>query len=254
MKYTIIIFLGIIIGVILFLGIIAFLIWQRVKKTAHKMGFTNINKISDITSEMDRLKEEDSHRARSVSGMTSLLLPHIIKDFPEFNENMIYNMTEESIRCIFESLSNLDKSKLDKVPLVKQNISDMIDNYEKNNIIVNYSDIIFHDFAIKEYDEKDGVATVTVSTSLEYYYHKKQDNDIKIDNTRYKKQTRLSCKFIYIYDESIINDSEKKVLGINCPNCGSAIKVLGHKYCEYCGTAVKEINLKSWAFSSYDEY
>lgn len=250
MKF-IIIFLGIVVGVILFLGIIAGIIWYNVKKTTKKMGLGNI-KLSNITSEMDRLKSEDSNRVRSVSGMTKLLLPTIIKDFPEFNENQLYNITEDSIRTIFKAISNKDKKILSKIPLMQNSIANLIDDYKENNIDIEYSDITFYDFAIKDYSKEDGVATVSVSTSLSYYYKKSKDGKIEI-NDRYKKQTRFACKFIYIYDESLVKDYEK-VIVTNCPNCGAVIKSLGHKYCDYCGSQIKEINLKAWAFSSYEEY
>ena len=52
-------------------------------------------------------------------------------------------------------------------------------------------------------------------------------------------------EFIYIIDEERIKPNQKLV-GLNCPNCGSPIKTLGLKYCSYCGTGVKDIVKKSW--------
>lgn len=251
MMSLIVTFLAVLLGVILFLGIIAFVIYMKIKSTAQELGI-NAKNIRQIKNEMSRIQEEESHRTRNVSGMTKLLLPKIIKDFPEFNENRIYNLCEDNLRVIFNSITKKDKSNLDKVPLLRDSLSRMIDDCKENNIDIEYSDIRFHDFSIKEYTKIDGVATVTVSTALEYFYKKKNNGKI-ISDSKYKKQTRYSCKFIYIYDESLVKDYEN-VLGTNCPNCGAVIKVLGHKYCEYCGTAIKEINLKAWQFSSYDEY
>lgn len=246
-----IIFLGIVVGIVVFLGIVFFIVWYKLKKAMHKAGLGNL-KLNNIVSSMVDIKESESKRVRSISGMSKLLIPNIIKDFPEFNENQLYNMTEESMRIVFDALSNKDKSSLNEIPLVRNSIIKIIDDYKDNNIDVKYSDIIFHKFAIKDYNKSDGVATITVSTSLEYYYEKNVDGKCSV-NSRYKKQTRYSCKFIYIYDESLFKDHEV-VLGVNCPNCGASITNLGHKHCDYCGSSIKEINLKSWAFSSYEEY
>ena len=42
-------------------------------------------------------------------------------------------------------------------------------------------------------------------------------------------------------------------LGVNCPNCGAPVKTLGEKFCQFCGTAIKEINIRSWKFNSVNE-
>lgn len=245
------IFFGTIVGILLFLGIAILIIYVKIKKTARNVGLGSIN-FKDVANFCNGIMEEESKKSKTISGMTNLLLPSIRRDFPEFNENLLFNMTEESLRTIFDSLNNKDKTELEELPLIKDNVSIMIDDYIENNIDVNYSDVIFHEFAIKDYNKISGVATITVTTSVEYYYSKKVA-DKSENESRYKKQTRYSCKFIYIYDESLVKD-ELKVLSTNCPNCGAVIKRLGHKNCEYCGTAIKEVNLKAWAFSSYQEY
>ncbi len=227
-----------------------FIVLHYIKIKMRWLGFdTNVK---NFTETMHTLKLEDSKRARSASGMTKVLLPTIRRDFPEFNENHLYNLTEESLRIIFRALTEKRTDELAKVPLLKENITMMLDDMRKNDIAHIYRDIIFHDFAIKDYHRDNGVATITVSVSLEYYYRKTKNEAILIDD-KYKRQTRYACEFIYIYNESLVKDYEK-VLATNCPNCGAVIKSLGHKYCEYCGTAIKEINLKAWAFSSYKEY
>lgn len=243
----VVIFLGVVVGVILFLSVVGLLLWYNIKKKAKQLGLGNLN-IHDL----QKIKAEESERSRSVSGMTKLLLPNIIRDFPDFNENRLYHMTEDGLRNIFRAITEKNTSFLDDVPLLKESISNMINDCKNNQIEQEYRDIKFHDFALKDYYKEDGCATIVVSTSVEYYYSKKENGKIVIDD-RYKKQTRYACKFIYIYDESQFNDYEK-VITANCPNCGAVIKSLGHKYCEFCGSEIKDINLKTWTFSYYDEY
>lgn len=248
-----IVFLGVVVGIVLFLGIVFLIIYAKIKSVAKKHNIGNISsELKDVFSNMEKIKEEESMKPKSISGMTSLLIPSIVKDFPDFNENLLFNMTEDSLRIIFDALNNKDKSKLSELPLVQDSISSTIDGYVNDKIDVNYSDIKFHNFALKDYQKKEGLATLTVTASVEYYF-KKSIADKKRTESKYKKQTRYSCKFIYIYDSSKIKD-DIKLLGSNCPNCGAAISSLGHKTCEYCGSAINDVNLKSWAFSSYKEY
>lgn len=246
------IFLGVVVGIIIFLGIIALVIYGNLKKAFNKLGF-QVNNFNDFTNEMNKIKQEDSERARSISGMTTLLLPTIRGDFPDFNENELFVKCESSLRKVFNALEQKDKSYVDDLPLIKTSTSNIIDDYLDAKISVHYDDIEFHKFAIYQYEKKDGVATITLSTSVEYYYQKIKDGKEIEGNTKTKKQTRYQCDFIYIYDESKV-DTNAKALAINCPNCGATIKVLGHKYCEYCGTRIREVNLKSWEFSSYEEF
>ena len=207
--------------------------------------------LRDVADEMERIRKEDSTRVKSISGMTSLLLPNIRKDFPEFNEQELFAKTESALREIFHAIEVRETKDL-SLPLLKDSIQKIIEDYESSQIRERFDDVIFHKFSIYSYDKKDGVATVTVSVALEYYYQKKKEEKVLEDFTKYKKQTRYQCQFIYVYDETKVGDA--KVLAINCPNCGAAIKVLGHKYCDYCGSAVQEVNLKSWEISSYKEF
>lgn len=245
------VFLGVVVGIVIAVGIAFLFIYAKIKMLARKHGINNVN-INKMISEAERIQEEESHNPKSISGMTDILLPIIIKDFPEFNQNQLFNLTEKNLRIIFEALNNNDVSKLDSVPLLKESIKTTIDNNKKNGIKIKYSDVKFHKFSLKEYKKIDGVATVVVCTAVEYYYEKIINGEVK-EKSKYKVQTRYCCNFIYIYDESLTKDYEK-VLSTNCPNCGAVISNLGHKFCEYCGTAIKEINLKAWAFSSYEEY
>ena len=47
---------------------------------------------------------------------------------------------------------------------------------------------------------------------------------------------------------NLIEGSRSTAWGLTCPNCGAAIESLGAKKCAYCGTPVREINVRVWAF------
>ena len=114
---------------------------------------------------------------------------------------------------------------------------------------ISFSDVVFHDHAIKSYEKHNGVATVTTSSTLEYYYN---NSESKKDYNNMKKQTRYTCKFIYIYDESKVK-GEHSVLIIRCPNCGAPLRGVGKIKCSYCGTDTESINLQAWKMSDYKE-
>lgn len=72
-------------------------------------------------------------------------------------------------------------------------------------------------------------------------------------NSEQRKQVRYSTEIIYIQDaEKVAEKTSGNAIGINCPNCGAAIRNLGQKHCEYCGSGVIEINVKSWFINRYE--
>ena len=241
------IFFGTIIGIIIFLMLVILIIYIKLKCKVKEFGFTNLKSLmKDIKSGEDNYK----YNHKSVSGMTKLLKPTIEKDFPSFNESELFNMTETSLRTVFNTLEA--KQLTGKLPLLNEQLRQIIEDYKTNNISVRYDDVSFHAFAIKDYYKKSGVATLQVSTSLEYYYKKEKDNHIVENYSDYKKQTSFTVNFIYVYDITQIKDYTR-VIGITCPNCGAPVKDLGNKVCRYCNTAIEDVNLKNWLVSSYKE-
>lgn len=255
MKLFLIIFFGIIFGVIGFLFLLTIILWFKFKKAARRHGYTDW-KLSNFIDKIQEIREQSKSTPKSLPGMTNYYVPKIIDDFSDFNQNLIYNETEKGLRAIFESFNNNDIELLNNYPLIKDSVSPIILDNIKNDINIHYDNVVFHGFAVEKYEKYKGVATVTVCASLEYNYKKIMKGKVK-KHSNYKEQKRYSCKFIYIYDDSKIDDEMlNKVIGLNCPNCGAPIRSFSQNECHYCGTGLKtfkDINVKAWAFSSYKE-
>ena len=130
-------------------------------------------------------------------------------------------------------------------PQVLEQIQDM----KSRSIWAKYDGIVFHTHAIKNYEKNNGMATITTSSTIEYYY------DTNLEKEKYsdvKKQTRYTCKFVYIYDETKLGE-KKEIFTVNCPNCGAPISGIGDITCNYCMSHIEPINLKLWKMSSYKE-
>ncbi len=240
------IFFGTIIGLVIFLLIIFFIIYRKMIK----MGGFNDNLSIKEMIKMGEFSYKYNHK--NAVGMTDFLVPKIIADFPSFSQSELYNKVETGLLAIFESLENKCISKSDELDLIKEKITKIINDYKQNKIDVKYEDVIFHKHAIKSYNKDSGVLSIVVSTSLEYFYEKRQNNKIMIKKNDYKRQTSYTTELIYIYDPDNY-DKNKSLIGINCPNCGAPVKMLGEKRCRYCNSSLEDINLKSWHISSYSE-
>lgn len=248
MKFLLVL-LSIIIGVILFLFIIAFIVYSKVKRFGRSIGYNNFNEIKDL---IKKGEYDSKYNHKHVVGMTNLLVPKIVKDFPNFSESELYNKVETGLLAIFESLENKKVTKSDELDVIKENLEKIINDHKQNKIDERFNDVIFHKHAIKYYKKDPGVLTITVSTSLEYYYEKQINGKVIIKRNDCKKQTSYTTDLIYIYDPDEY-DKHTNLIGIHCPNCGAPVKSLGEKKCSYCSSGLEDINLKSWHISSYKE-
>lgn len=234
-------FLGVICGFLLLLLVIYFVILYMFRK----VGFTGFN-LFKIKEELDN---ELSMTPKQVSGMTNVLLPQIINDFSDFELKHLYLLTEKSILSILNAIECKDLTVLNDKDfnLINKKLKHRLEDLINSDILYKYDDIIFHKHALRKYTKHDGIATIEVSTSLEYFYQKSKDGKVLTDNKR-KVQSRYITSFVYIVDNSAYQ-KDFNVYGINCPNCGAVIPSLNIKICKYCssGLNIQVVNLlKCW--------
>ncbi len=248
-------FFAIILGMVFFIVLMIVIMVLKIHKAAKDVGIEK----EDVKAAIDATKEGfmGDAKPKQIPGMTDILEPLITKDFPSFGKEMIFVKTEDCLRSIFNALTTKDKTKLDKVMLIRGVIENAIDDYISNNINVSFSDVKFHKFTISKYEKLHGVASINVETSCEYIFTKEQ-NGKKIAGSNDKLQTAYTCTFIYIYDETILDDEYlTKVVAMNCPNCGAPIRSFKQENCLYCHTAlnipIKNVNIRGWELASYEE-
>lgn len=243
-------FFGTILGIMGAIAIISLIIFYKVSKT---IGKSNLNELMNAVRNVSNIEEEEYSRIKDVSGMTSLLEPLILEDFPEFNKELMFNIVEENLRKILNAIQNKNMEEIendDNLSFIKENIKKVIEDYKQSNINIEYRNIEFHRHAIKDYRKSNGKATITISSSVGYYY-KSNKKDEKIFENR-RKETRYITQFCYIYDEVKFDDKVAE-FSISCPNCGAPIRETKNMICEYCGSPVEAINLKAWKIISYKE-
>lgn len=243
-----IIFFGVVLGVLIFLTALVLIVKNKIKNILNKFGYNNLNQIQEQIKQGELAYKTEP---KYVTGMTKLLIPRIVQDFPNFSENELYNKVETDLLSIFNSLENQKLENNSGLVLIKEKLNQKIEDMKENKVIEKYDDIKFHRHALKYYKNKDGVLNISVSTSLEYYYIKKINGKL-INKDEYKKQTVYTTEYIYVYDLNKISKNQN-LIGINCPNCGAPVKDLGNKVCRYCNSGLEDINLKAWNIAIYKE-
>lgn len=256
---VLIIFVAVAAGVCIFLGLLVLFLWLKFKTTYNSMFSNKLGKLTfnRLVEDTIRSKYKKSVTPKEIMDSTKYYIDKIKLDFPDFDEKKLFSTSEEGIKCILEALNNNNSSNLNKFPFLKYEVEKNIKNNIEKGMKVKYSEVVFHKFSIQEYKKINGVATILVGASLEYFYDiKKENEEFKIP--KYKVQTRYKCQFIYVYNPDTYNESGTlKVL--SCPNCGAPIRRLDQENCEYCGCAiiidgVLSERVKSWELNSYKEY
>lgn len=242
-------FLGAIVGVIVIILAIVFVVLKKIQRG---LGISGINSISSLKKFSDDCIIQNSNTPKSVNGMTSLVEPQILSDFPEFNKEIIYSLVESNLKTIFNQIENLEINKIPELELVNNILEKEVEDLREQKVVIKYDNVVFHRHALKRYEKSNGIATVTTSSTLEYNYYDSR----RKENPTYKTQTRYTCKFIYIYDiNKIPKKSSHPVFIYNCPNCGAPLTNLENAKCLYCASHIEEINLKTWKMASYkDDY
>ena len=217
------------------------------------MKFKRTLGISNWSSFMNEVKNYDRDnysKTKSISGMTRILEPLIIKDFPDFNLTHLYSKVEDGISNVLQAKTKLDTKYLSKgLDLIKGKIIKEINDMKENDIEVNYQDITFNQHALKSYKKNNGTATITTSSSVSYRYSSNKEEKKYEDLV---KEIKYECEFIYIYDEDKFEEKETS-FSVHCPNCGAPVKGLKELSCSYCGAHVKKVNLRNWEIANIKE-
>ena len=175
---------------------------------------------------------------KSLGGMTSIYLPQILRDFPEFNWEELRAEVERSVKELLE---------------------------EKN--VRTAGEVRIHKTVISRYQKYHGTASILCETAAEYWMETENQRNGKIvacnvrqsakeqsgqngvtQQTR-KKQTICEAELIYVYDSSLSGTAASLV----CPNCGAPVEQLGVKQCRYCGSILEVSGAKSWKIQNVRE-
>lgn len=241
------ILLIILFSIILAILILGLYISYKLKKN---IGEAKISELFSAIRNYDSIVETELSRKKNVVGMTKLVLPRVITDFSDFDFQILSNRVESDLTNILKCIQNKKHINLQELSLIKEKVDTKIDELIKNDKQVKYDDIVFHEHALKSYSKQNGLATIVTSTTLEYLY----DDGNKNKFSNIKRQTRYTCKYVYIYDyNKIKNISNQKLFILNCPNCGAPLYDFLDGNCKYCMSHIGSEKLKTWRISSYKE-
>lgn len=202
-----------------------------------------------------QMKKEYASTPKSVSAMTSLLLPNITKDFPDFEYHEMRERAENLLISYLRALSEQNVALItDGTTELKDQARHEISMLQAQGQKEFFREIKIHRTEISQYKKSAGRCIITFQSALECTHYVEDGEGRVISGSKeYKYQTRYNVDLVYIQDRNLVEDERDLALGVNCPNCGAPLSSLGAKVCEYCGTPLIEINIHAWSFVNVSE-
>lgn len=253
MKTTFI--LGIIFLVLLLIVIIAIAIGVYKLKQKTRRFSRQVFGTDSLMEGFDQIEAEYSVTPKSVSAMTSLYLPKITRDFPEFSYDEMKEKAQNVLTSYLLAINDFNPGRLtDGNSELKNKLEHAILLLKNKDQREHFDKIKIHRTEISGYTKKSGRCIITMQTSVQYYHYITDNSGRVISGSKdVLYQSKYETDLIYIQDRALVEGDLGDAEGLNCPNCGAPITNLGSKFCEYCGTGVVTYNIHVWSFSDVRE-
>jgi len=189
----------------------------------------------DFFAGIQKQKMELEEAPKTPYGIDSLILPEIVKDFPNLNVNEMKKVAENSILVCLKSIENKKVEPMKNASeILKNQLQSKIEDLKNEPIQI--SSLKIHKTVINQYHQAESVCTLVFQTALGYIVTK--------NGEKKKIEDRINTEFIYIYNDKNIKTHES--ISLKCPNCGAPIPNLGIKTCPYCNVGIIDLATKTW--------
>ena len=198
-----------------------------------------------------RHQEEAADTPKSVAGMTKIHMPQIMADFPEFSLPEFIHKSENQLKG---ALTAIDAGSLasfaDASDDLKEQIRVRIAGNRQSGIRERFGQIRIHQTEVGDYQKLSGSCVIILQSAVEYIYARERNG--KSSEAPKRIQTKYNLYLMYVQDEKLMGTRASGKSTI-CPQCGAPVNRLGNKKCEYCGSYVEPINIRSWALTKIKE-
>lgn len=179
-----------------------------------------------LISQIKSAQVREHTMPKSLSSIEGLLLPQIMKDFPDYNASVIAERVKADARLFYDSAIKGEVlfEKGTSLPC-RQNMR-LPDDVAGG--------VVIHRAALAAYIKQGRDRQLNYQVAAQY--------DDKNGETW---QKRLSLKYIAAYTEDFTDD----IHVIKCPNCGAPVPTVGDKVCRYCGAQLKTASGYGWVLT-----
>lgn len=208
-----------------------------------------------IPGSFENMEREAEITPKSVSAATTLYLPQILRDFPEFHYDEMKNRAENVLVGYLSGIDEKDSTGLPEgvTSELREKLDLKINALDNEGAEEHFRNIRIHRTEIKTYRKLKGRCGIIFQSAVQYNHFKKRDGIVTEGAEDRLEQSRYNVEMIYIQDRDLIENQADSGLAMNCPNCGAPLPELGARKCLYCDTPVEEFNIRIWYFSDVEE-
>lgn len=235
---------------LLALSVAALVVYQKIRKKIMDFSQAAFG-TDDLMQGFKMQADELSEQPRSVSAMTRLMEPQIMRDFPDFSWAQFKADAQNALTDALLSISTGNIQGLHgTAEALREQVSGIIADNRASGVKEVYQNIHIHQTEIANYTKSHGKCVVTVQSAVEFYHYKEKDGVLTAGEKERKTQTKFNLLLVYIQNA---DEAGGNAIGTTCPNCGAPVTNLGNLVCEYCGSAVIPVNHKVWSFEKFEE-
>lgn len=249
------IIIGLIIVLVLLLVLvgIVYFAYRNISKKVRRfssMAFGTQN----LMQGLKQVERDYAVTPKSVSAGTSLHLPRITKDFPDFHYEEMKRRAENVLLSYLQSIDEDRASCLTEgMEELKDKLQMQLEMLRNNGVRAHFDNPKLHRTEIYQYRKDKSRCSIVFQSSIEYHYYEEKNGSVVAGSRDTKKQSRYNVECIYIQDRDLIENVHDAGLAMVCPRCGGALPGLGAKKCMFCDTPIIEFNIRTWHFSDVKE-
>lgn len=190
------------------------------------------NRAEGLIDDIKGAQIREQETPKSLNAMDSLLLPQILKDFPEYNRAMLEERVIRDAKLFYESAAKGEVLFTEGIAFsLREGLSERLPEGVAGGIVV-------HRIALSSYDRHGRDKLITYQAAVQY------DGE----DGRHC-QRRLALTYIAAY----ASDPTENIEVIKCPNCGAPVPSVGEKVCRYCGSALTVFAGAGWVLIKIGE-
>ena len=233
------------------IGIGVLTVYNNIKRKLSRLS-SSLFGTTDFIEGWNRQADVLAETPKSVSSMTRLMEPQIMRDFPEFSWEEFKHKAENMLTSALLAISvNNPERLVEASDDIKKQVANIIADNCSNGIGETFSDIEIHQTEIANYSKDNGKCVITIQSAVGYLHYKVQDGKVIEGDKNRKTQTKYNIELVYIQNPEAREFDN--AVGTVCPSCGAPVKTLGAKYCEYCGMGIVPLNIKVWSLHKFYE-
>lgn len=233
--------------VLLLLAVLVLVLLKKAERFSRSLFGTK-----SLAEGLRRQERELSRTPKSVSGMTRIYEPRLLKDFPELNWRELQRRAEQWMLAYFSAISQgKDGLPEDASEALRGQLALRLRENRRRQVRERFEEVVIHDTQIANYERKQGICVLTLQSAVGYIHYREKDGVLLEGDRTLAVQTKYNIPWMYVQDASAANLD--RALGATCPSCGAPITGLGAKKCEYCGLAVTPVNVQVWILQGFYE-